>query len=163
LPRREAEQAARDLNQDGSDQNLVRLPVDEVRDRYQPSLPGDGATRHDDLFRAAALPPFRPAAFFWAVVPPCFELPPDPDFLPPWLEAPGEFAIRAARSFDMPLRFRASYCLLGAGMDVVGVAEPLGHWSPSLISSNYAHAIGGRQAERAKVIGSALGWGEVLT
>jgi hypothetical protein len=24
--------------------------------------------------RAAALPPFRPAAFFWAVVPPCFEL-----------------------------------------------------------------------------------------
>ena len=33
LPRREAEQAARDLSQDGSDQNLVRLPVDEVRDR----------------------------------------------------------------------------------------------------------------------------------
>jgi hypothetical protein len=56
------------------------------------------------------LPPFRPAFFFWAVVPPCFELPPDPDFLPPRLEAPGEFAIRAARSFDMPLRFRASYC-----------------------------------------------------
>jgi hypothetical protein len=56
------------------------------------------------------LPPFRPAFFFWAVVPPCFELPPDPDFLPPRLEAPDEFAIRAARSFDMPLRLRASYC-----------------------------------------------------
>jgi hypothetical protein len=65
---------------------------------------------HDDFFRAAALPPFRPAAFFWAVVPPCFELPPDPDFLPPRAEAPGEFAIRAARSFDMPLPFKASYC-----------------------------------------------------
>jgi hypothetical protein len=56
------------------------------------------------------LPPFRPAAFFWAVVPPCFELPPDPDFLPPRPEAPGEFEIRAARSFDIPLRFKASYC-----------------------------------------------------
>ena len=59
---------------------------------------------------AAALPPLRPAAFFCAVVPPCRGLPPDPDFLPPRLDAPGEFAIRAARSFDMPLRFSASYC-----------------------------------------------------
>jgi hypothetical protein len=30
--------------------------------------------------------------------------------LPPWLEAFGDFAIRAARSFDMPLSFSASYC-----------------------------------------------------
>jgi hypothetical protein len=60
-----------------------------------------------------ALPPLRPAAFFCAVVPPCEEeddLPPDPDFLPPLLEAPGEFAIRAARSFDIPFLFSASYC-----------------------------------------------------
>jgi hypothetical protein len=35
---------------------------------------------------------------------------PEPDFLPPRLEAPGEFAIFAARSFDMPLSFSASYC-----------------------------------------------------
>jgi hypothetical protein len=34
-------------------------------------------------FLAVALPPLRPAAFFCAVVPPCFELPPEPDFLPP--------------------------------------------------------------------------------
>jgi hypothetical protein len=63
-----------------------------------------------ELLFAAALPPLRPAAFFCAVVPPCLEFPPDPELLPPRLDAPGEFAIRAARSFDMPLSFRASYC-----------------------------------------------------
>jgi hypothetical protein len=57
----------------------------------------------------------RPAAFFWAVVPPCFELDrvlelDELDFLPPRLEAPGEFAIFAARSFDMPFFFSPSYC-----------------------------------------------------
>ena len=36
-----------------------------------------------DFLRAVALPPLRPAAFFCAVVPPCFALPPEPDFLPP--------------------------------------------------------------------------------
>jgi hypothetical protein len=30
--------------------------------------------------------------------------------LPPRFEAPGEFAIRAARDFDIPFSFRASYC-----------------------------------------------------
>jgi GNAT superfamily N-acetyltransferase len=66
-----------------------------------------------DLF-AVALPPLRPAAFFCAVVPPCDELLreelDEPDFLPPRLDAPEEFAIFAARSFDMPLSFSASYC-----------------------------------------------------
>src|SRR5215203_5003631 len=61
--------------------------------------------------RAVALPPLRPAAFFCAVVPPCDESPlPECDFSPPRLEAPGEFAIFAARSFDIPLSFSASYC-----------------------------------------------------
>jgi hypothetical protein len=63
--------------------------------------------------RAAALPPLRPAAFFWAVVPPCFDVErdePEPDFFPPRLEAPGEFAIFAARSFDIPFSFSFSYC-----------------------------------------------------
>jgi hypothetical protein len=77
--------------------------------------------------RAVALPPLRPAAFFCAVVPPCDELLRDeleePDALPPRLDEPGEFAIFAARYFDMPLSFRASYCcsfltlLLFSGMD----------------------------------------------
>jgi hypothetical protein len=60
-----------------------------------------------------ARPPLRPAAFFCAVVPPCKELlrrVPDPDAFPPRLEAPGEFAIRAARSFDIPFSFNFSYC-----------------------------------------------------
>jgi hypothetical protein len=60
-----------------------------------------------------ALPPLRPAAFFWAVVPPCDEderEDDEPDFFPPRLDAPGEFAIFAARSFDIPLSFSASYC-----------------------------------------------------
>ena len=60
-----------------------------------------------------ALPPFRPAAFFWAVVPPCADEgldDPECEFFPPLLDAPGEFAIFAARSFDIPLAFKASYC-----------------------------------------------------
>jgi hypothetical protein len=64
-------------------------------------------------FRADARPPLRPAAFFWAVVPPCFALErelEEPDFFPPRLEAPGELAILAARSFDMPFSFSFSYC-----------------------------------------------------
>jgi hypothetical protein len=55
----------------------------------------------------------RPAAFFWAVVPPCFELLLDerlPDFLPPRLEDPGALAILAARCLDMPLLRKPSYC-----------------------------------------------------
>ena len=64
--------------------------------------------------RAAARPPLRPAAFFCAVVPPCDELLreelEEPDFLPPRLEAPGEFEIFAARSFDIPFSFSFSYC-----------------------------------------------------
>src|SRR5262249_35576633 len=67
--------------------------------------------------RAAALPPLRPAALWRAVVPPCLELPPDPDFFPPRLDAPGEFAIFAARSFDIPFSLRASYCLRFLGLD----------------------------------------------
>ena len=58
-------------------------------------------------------PPFLPAAFFCAVVPPWDELErdkPDWDAFPPRLEAPGELAIFAARSLDMPLSLRASYC-----------------------------------------------------
>jgi hypothetical protein len=65
-------------------------------------------------FRAAAFPPLRPAAFFWAVVPPCFEFDredePEPDFFPPRLDAPGELEIFAARSFDIPFSFSFSYC-----------------------------------------------------
>jgi hypothetical protein len=63
--------------------------------------------------RAAAFPPLRPAAFFCAVVPPCFVVLrffPEPELLPPRLEAPGEFAILAARSFDIPRLFNPSYC-----------------------------------------------------
>jgi hypothetical protein len=55
----------------------------------------------------------RPAAFFWAVVPPWLAEErdePDPDFFPPRLDAPGEFAILAARSFDIPFSFSFSYC-----------------------------------------------------
>jgi hypothetical protein len=37
-------------------------------------------------------------------------LDPEPDFFPPRLEAPGEFAIFAARSFDIPFSLSFSYC-----------------------------------------------------
>src|SRR4051794_30050731 len=65
------------------------------------------------FFFAVALPPLLPAFFFWAVVPPCDPCDvPEPEWLcsPPFFEAPGEFAILAARSLDMPLSLRASYC-----------------------------------------------------
>src|SRR4051812_47549924 len=68
---------------------------------------------HRQDFFAVAFPPFRPAAFFCAVVPPCDELLRELDefdFFPPRLDEPEEFAIFAARSFDMPLSFNASYC-----------------------------------------------------
>ena len=68
--------------------------------------------RRYDL-RAAARPPLRPAAFFCAVDPPCDVVRlrvPEPDDLPPRLDAPGEFEIFAARSFDMPFSFSFSYC-----------------------------------------------------
>jgi hypothetical protein len=35
---------------------------------------------------------------------------PEPDFFPPRLEAPGELAIFAARSFDIPFSLSFSYC-----------------------------------------------------
>ena len=63
--------------------------------------------------RAVARPPLRPAAFFCAVLPPCDELlrrVPDPEDFPPRLDDPGEFEIRAARSFDIPFSFSFSYC-----------------------------------------------------
>src|SRR3954467_9395929 len=62
---------------------------------------------------AVARPPLAPAAFFCAVVPPWLVVlrrVPEPDALPPRLDAPGELAIFAARSFDIPLSFSASYC-----------------------------------------------------
>src|SRR4051794_18563865 len=100
----------------------------------------DGLTRYH-LF-AVALPPLRPAAFFCAVVPPCDELlreEPEPEDLPPRLDAPDEFAIFAARCFDMPLSFSASYCfsfltlLLLLGMaSKCPVLSPLTHRSASL-------------------------------
>jgi hypothetical protein len=65
--------------------------------------------------RAEPRPPLRPAAFFCAVVPPCFELDlelEEWDFFPPRLDAPGELAIFAARSLDMPLSLSASYCFV---------------------------------------------------
>jgi len=54
------------------------------------------------------------------------------------------------------LRHSCASWLLGAGMDGVAVSERLGHWSPSLTLSVYAHAIRGRQRELAQAIGAAL-------
>ena len=65
------------------------------------------------VFLSVAFPPLRPAAFFCAVVPPCLDVDREDDecdLSPPWREASGEFAIFAARSFDIPLSFSASYC-----------------------------------------------------
>ena len=88
----------------------ARSPLTSVVVRFAARTEGtaDGWRRQD--FFAAALPPLRPAALCWAVVPPCDAFPPEPDFFPPRLDAPGELAILAARCLDIPLSFRASYC-----------------------------------------------------
>src|SRR3954452_7033853 len=71
---------------------------------------GSGRSSPRQDFLAVALPPLRPAALCWAVVPPWFDLPePLCDFSPPCFDAFGEFAIFAARCLDMPLSLSASY------------------------------------------------------
>ena len=68
-----------------------------------------------DRFLAVALPPFRPAALCWAVVPPRFALLlPLWDFSPPCFEASGELAILAARSLDIPLTIDFRYIIVRA-------------------------------------------------
>src|SRR5207247_5541887 len=92
-----------------------------VRSAARPDRPASGG----HFLRAAALPPLPPAFFFCAVVPPCLELEPDPDFFPPRLEAPGLLAMRAARDFDMPFSFSFSYCYSFLTLaDLDGISAP---------------------------------------
>jgi hypothetical protein len=50
---------------------------------------------------------------------------PDPDFFPPRLEAPGEFAMRAARLLDMPFFFNLSYCFSFFTLGLLfGISDP---------------------------------------
>src|SRR3954447_7575297 len=62
------------------------------------------------------LPPFRPAAAFWALLPPlplpllCL-LRLLPELFPPRLELPSAFEIAAARDLLIPFLRRPSYCL----------------------------------------------------
>src|SRR5205823_10857237 len=90
-----------------------------------------------------ALPPLRPAALCWAVVPPCLLLPlPLCDFWPPCSDALGELAILAARSFDMPLSFSASYWSLFFTLaDFDGIDAPFG-------------SVGGQRCPRARASSS---------
>jgi integrase len=55
------------------------------------------------------------------------------------------------------LRHACASWLLADGMDVVAVSERLGHWSPSLTLTIYAHAIKGRQKALAASMDAALG------
>lgn len=99
--------------------------VVEIRAQNSTSLCGVGRDwLNDRLFERPAqldfLPPLRPAACFWARLPP-LPLPllfllwlllwPDPERLPPLLEASGVFAIAAARDLLMPFLRSPSYCL----------------------------------------------------
>jgi integrase len=59
----------------------------------------------------------------------------------------------------IPFHYLRHMCvswLLSDGWGVTAVSERLGHWSPSLTLSVYAHAIKGRQRELARAIGAAL-------
>lgn len=76
---------------------------------------------------AAALP-LRPAASFCCVVPPWLALlllaEPEPDFLPPRLEDPSEFAIAAARLLLIPFLCSAISLLTSAGDRPSGTVHP---------------------------------------
>jgi hypothetical protein len=70
----------------------------------------------DQLEELEAFPPLRPAAAFWALLPPLplpllFLLWLLPELFPPRLDAPGEFEIAAARDLLMPFFRSPSYCL----------------------------------------------------
>src|SRR5206468_8999546 len=97
----ELAQHAQDVRAPGRAADLEQAP--------EPAPPAARPNGGAQLFRAVALPPLRPAAFFCAVVPPCDASPPEPDRLPPCSDDFGAFAILAARSLDMPLSLRASY------------------------------------------------------
>src|SRR3989442_14299987 len=73
--------------------------------------PSKGNDADGSQLFAAALPPLRPAFFFWAVVPPCLLSPPLPLCFPPCLLDCGALAILAARALDIPLSLSACYCL----------------------------------------------------
>ncbi len=73
-------------------------------------------------------------------MPPWELSPPDPLFFPPWLDALGEFAILAARSLDIPLSLRASYCFSFLTFeDLLGIASS---------SLRRGHRISGTHFER---------------
>src|SRR4029453_13852276 len=79
-------------------------------------------------FLALALPPLRPAAAFWALVPPWLLVSrffPEPEALPPLLDASGVLAILAARSLLMPFLRRPPYFLSSL---------TLGPWSLAIVS-----------------------------
>jgi hypothetical protein len=62
----------------------------------------------------------------------------EPDFFPPRLDAPDELAIFAARSFDMPLSFNASYCFSFLTFELLPGKDPsfsrvAGHVPPTPI------------------------------
>lgn len=76
-----------------------RLAVDFLRDVDFLDPPEELERFEDDFFEEDDV--FEEDDFFE----------PPPDALPPRLGAPGEFAIFAARSFDMPLSRSPSYCL----------------------------------------------------
>src|SRR4051794_19313515 len=77
---------------------------------------GEGAPMPPLSAQLDFLPPLRPAAFFWAVLPPLplpelFLLRLLPLLLPPLLEDPSELEIAAARDLLMPFFRSPSYCL----------------------------------------------------
>src|SRR6184192_2175646 len=94
-----------------------RAPQARSRRRSRRREPASPSLRPGQL---DFLPPLRPAACFWARLPPLplplllrlWLLPPPlPLRLPPRLEEPGEFEMAAARDLLMPRLRRPSYCL----------------------------------------------------
>ena len=84
----------------------------QVGDILRLARSAPGAATPYELFLAAACRPCGRRPSSGRSVPPCLELPPLPEALPPFLEASGVLAILAARSLDMPLSSSASYCLV---------------------------------------------------
>ena len=145
--------------------SAARLPGDERKLRFDTPKSDKARTVEIDSATVAALAAMRdrqasePLADVGQLV---FRRPTQLGFQPWRPDVATHVFQRLAREAKAPvvpfhtLRHCCASWLLAAGMDVVAVSERLGHWSPSLTLTVYAHAIRGRQAELARAIGAAL-------
>ena len=102
--------------------HVVAVRVVERLDRVADRVGVEEVDEEARQLLLEALPPLRPAAFFWAVLPPLplpllLRLRLLPELLPPFFDASDVLAIAAARDLLMPFLRKPSYCLSSLTLD----------------------------------------------